>query len=158
MISIGVHLNGPELRGSRIDEMLRASMRSLSTVRGAWLGRDDFGPCDPRPSSGPSFELGSAPAVNVVFYVPGSLGGEAPSMIEAARFSRKQKLLLVAVPVPKEEVESGGSVEFVITALHEANRIAAETFARKGTEPFDFDKAEAIVKSVGQSLVAQGFS
>jgi hypothetical protein len=78
--------------------------------------------------------------------------------IEAARFSRKQKLLLVAVPVPPEMVESQAAASFVIGALHEANRIAAETFARKGAELFDFDQAEAIVDKVGQSLVDQGYS
>ena len=63
----------------------------------------------------------------------------------------------MAVPVPKEEVETGGSIDFVIGALHEANRIAAETFAGKGTEPFDLERAEAIVEKVKQALVDQGF-
>jgi hypothetical protein len=156
MISIGVYLGGPEQL--RVDELLRATMRSLSAVRGPWVGGDDFEPGKPRPASGRFFEKGSSPAVNVIFYVPGSLLGYADlKQIEAARFSRKQKLLLVGVPVPKEEVASGGSVEFVIGALHQANRIAAETFAKKGTEPFDFEKAEALVEKVRQALVDQGF-
>ena len=156
MISIGVNLGGPEQL--RIDELLRATMRSLSAVRGSWVGGDDFEPGKPRPASGPFFEKGSSPAVNVIFYVPGSLlGYDDLKKIEAVRFSRKQKLLLVAVPVPKEEVETGGSIDFVIGALHEANRIAAETFAGKGTEPFDLERAEAIVEKVKQALVDQGF-
>jgi hypothetical protein len=96
--------------------------------------------------------------VNVVFYVPGSLVSyEDLKKIEAARFSRKQKLLLLAVPVPKEEVESGGSVEFVVGALRRAKAIAAETFARKGSESFDIERAEAIIEKVRESLVDQGF-
>jgi hypothetical protein len=36
-----------------------------------------------------------------------------------------KKLLLVVVPVPREVADSGGSVEFVIGVLHQANAIAA---------------------------------
>ena len=158
MISIGEHYRGHELSGSKIGQLLKATNRAAREETGPLVGSDDFGPCGERPESGAYFEVGSAPAVNVVFYVPGSLGDFDIPKIEASRFSRKQKLLLVAVPVPREEVESGGSVEFVTGALHEANRIAAETFARKGSEPFDFERAEAIVERVRQSLVDQGFS
>jgi hypothetical protein len=64
---------------------------------------------------------------------------------------------VVLVTVPKEQVESGGSVDFVIDALHHANRIAVATFARKKAGEFDLAKAEAIVEKVRQSLVDQGF-
>jgi hypothetical protein len=138
MISIGVNLGGPE--AVRIESLLRAAMKAVKAARGN------------------SYESHAHPAVNVVFYVPGSLIDYADlKQMEPARFSRKQKLLLVAVPVPKEEVERGGSVDFLIDALHEANRIAAETFAKKGTELFDFENAEVIVEQVRQSLVDQGF-
>jgi hypothetical protein len=158
VISIGINFGGPEQDGSCIQRLLSAAAQAVSKERGPWVGSDDFGPCDLRPVAGPYFEVGSSPAVNVVFYVPGSLVSyEDLKKIEAARFSRKQKLLLLAVPVPKEEVESGGSVEFVVGALRRANAIAAETFARKGTEPFDLEKAEAIVEKVRESLVDQGF-
>jgi len=157
MISIGAHFRGPELSGSRIKQLLMAAMRALKKERGPLVGTDDFGPCDPRPTSGPYVELGAAPEVNVVFYVPGSLGDFDIPKIEASRFSRKQKKLLVAVPVPKEEAESGGSVEFVIDALHQANRIAAETFARKRAGEFDLARADAIAEKIRQSLIAQGF-
>lgn len=139
MISIGGHYNGPELEGSPIDRLIGAAMKAAKSVRGE------------------NYESHSAPAVNVVFYVPGSLGTEGPSKLEAARFSRKEKLLLVAVPVPKDVAQKGGSVDFVIGALHEANAIAADVFAKKGTEPFDRAKADALVENVKQSLIAQGF-
>ena len=159
MISIGVRYGGPEQDGSAIEQLLRATSKVLMNELGPVVGEDDFGPCAPRPVSGPYFEVGATPAVNVVFYVPGSLVGyEDLTQIEAARFSRKQKLLLVAVPVPAEMVESDAAAQFVIGALHEANRIAAETFARKGTEPFDLQRAEAIVDQVERSLADQGFS
>jgi len=104
---------------------------------------------------GPGYEQHATPAVNVVFYIPGSLGGFDIAGIEASRFSRKQKLLLVAVPVPSEMVDSDASVDFVVDALHQANRIADETFARKGPERFDFEAAEAIAEQVRQSLLNQ---
>lgn len=139
MISIGVNLGGPERLP--VEEFLRAAMRAVKSVRGE------------------DYDSHRQPSVNVVFYVPGSLiDYDKLKKVEAARFSRKLKLLLVAVPVPMEEVESGGSVDFVIDALHQANRIAAETFARKGTEPFDLKNAEALVEKVRQSLVDQGLS
>jgi hypothetical protein len=55
------------------------------------------------------------------------------------------------------EVKCGCRAKRVEGALHEANRIAAETFACKGTAPFDIERAEAIVERVRQSLVDQGF-
>ena len=133
MISIGMNLGGPEQLP--IEKLLRTTMKAVQSARGE------------------GYESHRLPSVNVVFYVPGSISDYADlKKIEAARFSRKQKLLLVAVPVPKEEVESGGSVEFVIDSLHQANTIAVETFARKGDEPFDLARAEAIVDQVERSL------
>jgi hypothetical protein len=134
MISMGVYLGGPERLP--IEKLLRTTMKAIMSARGE------------------GYESHQQPEVNVVFYVPGSISDYADlKKIEAARFSRKQKLLLVAVPVPKEEAESGGSVEFVIESLHQANAIAAETFARKGDEPFDLARAEAIVEQVKRSLI-----
>lgn len=156
MISIGTHYRGPELNGSRIERQLRALSRSIRNECGAFVGGKDIAGLDnsSRPS-GLLFEVGSVPSINVVYYIPGSLGDFQIPKIEASRFSRKQKLLLVAVPVPKEIVESGGSVEFIINSLHQANAIAADVFARKGTEPFNFEKAEVIVDKVKQSLLAE---
>jgi hypothetical protein len=138
MISIGAHFGGPELEGSRIDRLISAAMKAVKAVRGT------------------DYEAHASPAINAVFYVPGSLdtyGGL--KQIEPARFSRKEKLLLVAVPVPEAVAAAGGSVEFVIDALHKANAIAAAVFAKKGTELFDLVKAEAIVEKVRDALVAQ---
>ena len=156
MITIGVNFGGPEQHGSPIYKLLNAAGMAITKERGAWVGTDDFGPCDPRPTSGRYFEAGSAPAVNVIFYVPGSLiSYDELKKIEASRFSRKQKLLLVAVPVPKAVAQSGGSVAFVIDALHQANALAAEVFARKGVGEFDLAKAETLVEKVKETLVAQ---
>jgi hypothetical protein len=102
------------------------------------------------------WQPGISPGLNVVFYVPGSLGDFSNvTKIAAGRFSRKQKLLLVEVPVPRDVAESGGSVEFVIDALRQAIVIAAEVFARKGHEPFDPARANAIVDRVNHTLRAR---
>jgi len=137
MISIGGHFRGPELEGSPIDKLIGAAMIAVEAAR----------------SKG--YEAHATPAVNVVFYVPGSLGGFDIPKIEASRFSRKKKLVLVAVPVPPEVAQAGGSVEFIIDALHKANAIAADVFARKGKEPFDLARAEATVEKVKQLLLTQ---
>jgi hypothetical protein len=133
MISVGVVLGGPER--PPVDALLSATMKAVKATRSN------------------EYEFHRKPAVNVVFYVPGSLFDYRDlKKIEPVRFSRKRKLLLVAVPVPRDQVNSGGSVEFVIDALHQANMIAAETFRREGLEPFDFEAAEAVVERVRQTL------
>ena len=137
MISIGGHYNGPELEGSPVDLLIRSAAKAIKQFRG-----DDY-------------EAHGVPAVNVVFYVPGSLGAEGPTKIEAARFSRKQKLLLVAVPVPRDVAEAGGSVAFVIGALRQAVAIAAEVFAGKKVGTFDRAGAEALIEKVRAALAAQ---
>jgi hypothetical protein len=157
VITIGIQYGGPELNGSPIEQLLSATMKAVYKERGPWVGSDDFGPGDARPASGPYFEKGSVPAVNVIFQVPGSLLGVKISSIQAGRFSRKQKMVLVEVPVSKDIVESGGSVQWVIDALHRANAIAADVFARKGAEPFDLDGANALVEKVRVELLRQGF-
>lgn len=154
MITIGVHYGGPE--SVRIERLLRALGICLAEARGPWVGADDFDSGDERPESGPYFEQGSSPGLNVVFYVPGSLSYEGPAKIEPARFSRVKKLLLVAVPVPPDVASSGGSVGFVIGSLRAANAIAAEVFAKKGMK-FDVAQAEALVAGVERALLAQGF-
>jgi hypothetical protein len=132
MISIGVQLGGPE--SVAIEALLRAAMTTMICARGE-KGDD------------------ASPEVNVVFYVPGSLLQYADlRKIEATRFSRKERLLLVAVPVPTDVAHHGGSVRFLIDALHQAIAIAAEAFARKGLVNFDIHASTLIVDRVEQML------
>jgi hypothetical protein len=134
MISIGCILKGPELSSTLIAHRLMTAMRWVDHYRG-------------------EYPEGAVPEVNIVFYVPGSLG-DFPNMTEitAGRFSRKKKLLLVGVPVPRGMADSGGSVEFIIDTLRKATALAAEVFARKGAEPFDLNKANEIVEQVRQAM------
>ena len=146
MISIGTQYNGPELSHAAIRKAFLLVSVAIRQECGPWVGTDDFGPCGQRPTSGRFFEIGAMPAVNVVFYVPGSIATVMPTKIEPARFSRKQKLLLVAVPVPPEMVNSSGALDFVMDSLHKANAIAAEVFAKKNVGIFDLARADELVE------------
>ena len=155
MITIGVNYGGPEQKGAGIFQLFSAVMRAISDERGLWIGGDDFGPGVPEPACGKYFRVGSSPALNVVFYVPGSLLAYRDlTRIEPARFSRKQKLLLVAVPVPPEMINSSCALDFVIGALHQANAIAAEVFAKKNVGTFDLAAADAIVEKAKAEIAA----
>lgn len=139
MISIGSVLEGPELRHSSIDEALAKAMEA------AVESRDHF-------------ELGSAPSVNVVFYVPGSLGRPDWDLLRSGRFSRKDKLLMVQVAVPEDIVSSDSAVDFVINSLYGANAIALDEFGEKGME-YPLAEAEELVGKIRERLTgarAQG--
>ena len=136
MISIGCGFGGPGLSQAAIGKLLLAASRLVEEYRG-------------------NYAEGSIPEVNVVFYIPGPVANFPPlDAPRAGRFSRKRKLLLVEVYVPRDVAEAGGSVEFVTNSLRRANAIAAEVFARKGTEPFDPARANAIVDRVSEALAA----
>ena len=157
MIAIGVIFGGPGQSMSRIGVLLGTTMEALARERGPWVGDDDFGPGSPRPTSGRFFEEGSTPGINVLFLVPGSIWkhDHVKKDIGAIRFTRKQKMLLINVLVPEEMVRTGGSVEFVIDALHKANAIARDVFSKKHVGPFDFDAAESLVNRVAHALSQQ---
>jgi acetylornithine deacetylase/succinyl-diaminopimelate desuccinylase-like protein len=127
MISIGAQFGGPEHAQTSIRRAIFTAMDAVRGARGERIA-------------------GAAPEVNTVFYVSGSCGLPIPAKTEAARFSRKQKLLLVAVPVPPEKINSTDALDFVIDALHKANAIAAEVFAKKNVGVFDLQKADEIVE------------
>ena len=155
MISIGEQYGGAELQGSAIDRRLSRVSLLVSEHRDSeWFGIKDIAGVDTRPRpNGPYFEVGSAPAVNIIFHVPGSiLDFPARDAPQAGRFSRKQMLLLVNVYVPKEQVASGGSVNFLIDALRQSCAIAAEVFDKKKAGPFDLAKANMIIDRVRDVL------
>ena len=128
MISIGYDLYGPELDGSPIDLALRAAMKIAAELRG-------------------DFEFGSSPAVNVVFYVPGSLGSPDWDGLRDAKFSRRQQLLMVQVAVPENVVESSDPEDFVIESLYGANAVAFEFFRQKNMD-FPLAEAEQLVAKI----------
>jgi hypothetical protein len=132
MITTGTHLGGPEQITAAFNEVDRQISKAVAELLGGDVDEWE----------------GSIPGVNVVFYVPGSVMDHASiTKIEAARFSRKRKLLLVNVPVPPDIIlNREKSLAFIVDALHKANAIAGEVFSQKGSEPFDLQKADAIVE------------
>jgi hypothetical protein len=61
--------------------------------------------------------------------------------IDLGRFSRKQRAVVVRVPVPRDVAKAGGSAQFIADSLLEASRLAADVFARKGIDGFELAKA-----------------
>ena len=137
MITVGGHFRGPEVDDLPIGRTIARVMEVLMDARGNW-------------------ELGSSPGVNVVFYVPGSLGTFDIDGIHPGRFSRKRRLLLVEVAVPVKIAKGENATEFVIKALYEANAIAEEVFVRKRVSGFDRAKADAIIDSAKENLIFSG--
>ena len=128
MISIGSIFSGPELKESAIDTAIKRLTKAAIDVRG-------------------DFVLGQHPSVNVVFHVPGSLGGPGSEYIQTGKFSRKQQLLLVAVPVPDTEVSNDQVMDFLIDSLKSANAVAFDFFRNKGLN-FPLAVAEEMVGKI----------
>ena len=87
MISIGTILRGPEHRASAAYRAIAAVRRAAAYCTGAT-------------------EFAMGPALNVVFYVPGSLGSPDWEGSRDAKFSRRRQLLMVQVAVPSSLVDS----------------------------------------------------
>lgn len=132
MISIGAVYRGPELRDSHINRVISASMQSAMKIRS-------------------ELESASRPSVNVIFYVPGSLGEPDWDGLREAKFSLRQKLLMVQVAVPQEVVDSATPEDYVIESLYGANAVAFEFFRQKQMQ-FPLAEAEQLVKSIASSV------
>ena len=108
-ISIGAVFGGGEVSGTPIDRALRG----LS-----------FPPDDSLPFS-----------LNVVFHVPGSIvGGPEYVGVRTGKFSRKERMLMVQVAVPKEIIQSEDVRAFLFNSVCEAVLTAAPFLQRKGIE------------------------
>lgn len=132
MISIGAVYNGPESKDSWAYERIGRTMRAAMNLRG-W------------------FEVGHFPAINVVFYVPGSFGKVDFDEIRDAKFSRKKQYLMIQVPVPEDQVNSRSLDDFLIKSLHGANLIATQFFQEKGMA-YPFQEAEELVNKIENEL------
>jgi hypothetical protein len=106
-ITIGAVFGGGELSGTPIDRALR----DLS------FSQDDAIP----------FSL------NIVFHVPGSIVG-CPDYVgvRTAKFSKKQKMLMIQVAVPKEMIHSPKVRAFLFSSVREAVTTAAPFLRKKG--------------------------
>lgn len=132
MIAIGAVYGEPEQKDSEIDQTISAAMRAAKKLRAPW-------------------QIGDAPGVNVVFYVPGRLTSPDWKGLRDGKFSRKQQLLMIQVAVPKDVVASHYSKDFVIESLRKANVLALKVFHAKGFE-FPLAEADALVNRIEEEL------
>jgi hypothetical protein len=102
---------------------------------------------------GPIDANAGKPLLNVVFYVSGSVERyDHNKIVEVGRYSRKKKLLIVAVPVPAAQEGYDGTVDYVVGALRTAIQIGADVLAKKCDEPFDREGAMAVIDRVEAGL------
>jgi hypothetical protein len=132
MISIGSVLKGPELSGLPIGRAIIAAIKATEMLRG-------------------EFEFGNSPAINVVFYVPGSTGRLDWEGMRDSKFSRQEQLLMIQVAVPEKIVQSTTPSMFIIESLYGANAIAFEFFRQKGIH-FPLGDAEKLVSEIEANI------
>lgn len=130
MITVGAVYGGPEHRDSRVCAIISAVGLAATEARGP-------------------FEFGTAPAVNVVYYVPGSLDRPDWTGLRDGRFSRKEQMLMVQVALPEKVVGGEGALDFAIEALYGANAIAFDVFDEKGMQ-YPLREAEALVERIAE--------
>ena len=136
MLFLGAVRGGPEVAGSCFGRLQTKLMNLISDKVG-------------------DFEIGSCAAVNVVFHVPGSMLTHIPyEGLRDAKFSRKQKLLMVQVAVPpgianSEDAETVRN--FLLDSLRGASTIASEYFKKKGIE-YSEGKYLSFVDSVASAF------
>jgi hypothetical protein len=125
MIYLGAIYSGPELEGSHFSRIKTAITMAVSDARS-------------------DFEEGDAPSYNLVFCVPGSLGGPDWTDLRQVRYSKKKQMILLHAAVPPEVVSSDNAFDYLISSLREANDAAYRFFKRKEMH-FDKDKADGLV-------------
>ena len=128
MISIAVDFYGAELQLSNIDKTITAIMGAVQELRG-------------------DFEFGKSPAVNVVFCVPGPLGGPDWEYGRYGTFAEKEQLLTIELALSREIVASKSPLNNLIVELHGANALAFEFFRQRSLD-FPLREAECLLVEV----------
>lgn len=128
MISIGSVFEGPELNDSKVRQLIMKISQHVKNTRG-------------------SLDKGKIPWVNAVFVVEGSLGAPDFDYLTYGDYSKKDKGIVVQIPVLNEALNGDNLEGFLIESLHGANAMAFEFFRQKG-EDFPLKEAEALVKSL----------
>ena len=135
MIGIGNEFGGPEQKGSVVHKMLNRAMNVAANKRP------------------PNYDDGNESWINPIFIVPGSLLKPHFVGIERGYFSRKRKGLVLKIAVPEDVVNGDGLADFVVAALRDSVRIAAEHFASKG-KSFSTLGSEKIIREIERELAA----
>lgn len=132
MISIGAVFRGSELKDSLADRLITTAMKAARECRDALVS-------------------GIHPAINVVFYFPGSLGSFDWDGLRDGKFSQKRQLLMVQVAVPSELVNSQTLKDFLVESLHAANQLAFDFFQRRGID-YSLAEADNLVQRIAQRM------
>ncbi|RKG82246.1 hypothetical protein D7W79_03045 [Corallococcus exercitus] len=109
-MGIGAVYGGPELAGAPIDKAIRMFGKARGPV-----------------------QKGESGALDIVFHVPGSLLKPEFTGVRTAKFSRKERKLMLQIAVPEEQVHSP-DVHWLLDAIREAVRLAGPRFERAGIE------------------------
>lgn len=109
MMYISRFYGGPELAESKFDRVIA----KVTSLRGA--GKE-----------------GPFGSLDVVFHVPGSILDPEHSGIRTGRFSKKERMLMLQIAVPREilEQEEPEIQAFLLASLREAVRMATPVFQR----------------------------
>lgn len=110
MMYIGAVFGGPELADAPIEKAIRL----IGKARGP-IEKSDSG------------------ALDIVFHVPGSLLKPEFTGVRTAKFSRKERTLMLQIAVPDEQVHSP-DIHWLLDAIRDAVRLARPKFERAGIE------------------------
>ncbi|WP_338883010.1 hypothetical protein [Xenorhabdus sp. TH1] len=133
MITIGEQFGGPNLNGSLIEQAL--DITSMTAIE----ERDK------------DYDIGKEAFINPIFIVPGSILGVDFEGYKYGYFSKKEKGVVIQIAVPQSVADGEGIREFIVGALREAVRMAAEKFAKHAI-PFSSLKAEKIILAIEKKL------
>lgn len=131
-VYLGIVLGGPEQRGGSADSTLTKIAKRVAELRGE--AESVYG------------------GINAVFHLPGSLVTPSFQGARSAKFSRKERMLMVQVAVPRDLLDSDGLEAFVFESLREATHIAEPMFQKAGI-PFSIENHLAFVDRVGATMV-----
>lgn len=118
MIYVSSILGGPELRGSPVYGLIGELARALNSGE--------------RPNEG---------SLDVVFHVPGSLVSPNFGSMRLSKFSRKERIQMIEIPVPPELVYASGLRSFLLEKLREAVEAGEARFSGTG---ISYPKADYI--------------
>jgi hypothetical protein len=122
---------GPEVRGSTVDRVLGRISALVEAGE-----EDTFG------------------SLNIVFHVHGSLLSPEHVGVRTGRFSKRERILMLQIALPKDVVERDEDEirRFVLTSLDEAVAMAEPVF-RRAKIPYDKEEFLSRVERARQAFI-----
>ena len=133
MITLGIQLEGPELKDTLIDRALLLAAQTAMRVRE------------------PNYKALNEGWINPIYIVPGTVSKPEFDGFELGHFSKKDRGLAVAIAVPQTFDDGNAMIEYIAYSLREATRLAAAHFASKGISLSTL-KAEKIILAIETAL------